>query len=746
MNEYIQDAFALIRGHPRISNVEIVEDESNSTWIIKGRFDVELPSTWKAQGESPYGVRAFEDVWISFPAAYPNRAPVVSLRADFNPNVPHLNYYRSGDRVQPCVAHGDLLEIIHSEGIGRLLFQIFDWLEKAAYNKLIDKRFGWEPTRRVRGGDEIHLNVDQIVGNAPKMGGLQHYCVTSFGMAGEAPLLARLPQLQESKRIRPEHISTLLTIEQSGVEGVFVRLVPLSICWPLLDANGEFPVFDIFRPDNIYTLEQLRQRAQDYSCDISFDSLINSLTYAVKQRPSVPPLPVFVVLPVLRPFPLIGQTTPYELLAYRIDVPIPGGLDNGAAIKVQPVTIFDTLSVGLLRRTSGLDEKTVGVKSTFIGCGSLGSKVAMHMARCGFSPDLLIDQGNFAPHNSARHVLYPDNAFGAGGKAQQLSRIISQYQDGKVPRTYSRSVQDFTRLPIAKHSPLNDPAAFAVNTTASNMVRQCLSESDFPARIIEACALDLGESGLMTIEGSARNPSTSDLMARAYEELRQIGKLKVGQDANRNQLRIGVGCNSVTLPMSDSRISLIAAGVAQSLTDIHKKGLPDSGLISIASLSADAMSINWVHTSLAATQIADLSDTGRWRVRVLDSAHKKIASDVASHSQTETGGLIVGRVSTISREIYIVDVLPAPPDSTRQSSLFVLGTEGFQATVAAYDKSGQGALWCIGTWHSHLGAFGPSQMDIDTADQLVGKIKGAAVLLIHRPDGYSAVVREDVAA
>lgn len=745
MNEYIQDAITLIRGHPRISKIEIDDDASKSTCIVKGQFDVELPSTWKAVGESPYGVRAFEEVWISFPAAYPNKAPLVTLRADFNPNVPHLNSYRFGERVQPCVAHGDLLEIIHSEGIGRLLFQIFDWLEKAAYNKLIDKQFGWEPTRRVRGGDEIHLNVDLIVGDAPRMGGVQYYCLPSIGMNGKPSLLARLPRLQQAKRIRPEHINALMKVE-TFADGSYFRLSPMSICWPMLNADGEIPISDTFRPDTVNTLEQLRARAEEYSCDISFDSLIKSLTFAVKQRPAAPPLPVFLVLAVLRPCSLIGQTSPYELLAYRIDVPIPDGLDNESAITVQPVTIFDTLSIELLRRTSRLDEKTFALKSTFVGCGSLGSKVAMHMTRCGFSPDLLIDQGSFSPHNSARHVLHPDNAFEAGGKALQLSQIISQYQDGTAPLCYSGPIQDFSLLPQSKRSPLFDPASFAVNTTASNMVRQYLAGSEFRARVVEACALDLGESGLMTIEGDARNPSTNDLMTRAYEELRQIGKLKVNQDVNRNQLRIGVGCNSVTLPMSDFRISLIAAGVAQSLTDIHKNGLPDSGSISIALLGADTMSINWTHTSLAATKIANLSDTGSWKVRVLDSAHQKIAADVASYSKRETGGLIVGRVSTISREIFIVDVLPAPPDSIRKPSLFVLGTKGFQDTVAAYDESGQGVLWCIGTWHSHLGAFGPSQMDIDTADQLKGKIKGAAVLLIHRPDGYSAVVREDVTA
>ena len=122
-------------------------------------------------------------------------------------------------------------------------------------------------------------------------------------------------------------------------------------------------------------------------------------------------------------------------------------------------------------------------------------------------------------------------------------------------------------------------------------------------------------------------------------------------------------------------------------------------------------------------------------------AHRKMSEDVLRYPTVETGGIIVGRVSTAAREILVTDILPAPDDSARSPAQFVLGINGRDALVNAYEATAGGVLWCLGTWHSHLEDVGPSPLDQQTADVLQLAMQRLTVLLIHRPGGYSAIVR-----
>lgn len=125
---------------------------------------------------------------------------------------------------------------------------------------------------------------------------------------------------------------------------------------------------------------------------------------------------------------------------------------------------------------------------------------------------------------------------------------------------------------------------------------------------------------------------------------------------------------------------------------------------------------------------------------MLDIAHQKMITDVAKYPTVETGGLIVGRCSPIQREVIILDVLDAPPDSIRSPAKFVLGVDGLRDNIMQYNDSGANVLWCLGTWHSHLQPSGPSAIDMTTSKSIEGLLKGAVVMLIKHSQGYEAIV------
>jgi hypothetical protein len=173
-NVHIDDAIGAIRAHPRVCGVESREMNDGSGITVTAEFDTNLPSTWKANGASPTGIKAIEAVEIFFPSDFPAKAPYVSLCPDFNANLPHINPHRRGERVPPCIVYGDLLEALHSDGINRLPIQIADWLERAGENNLIDPKLGWEAMRRDQHNHLIYLDVDQLVANIPKIVGCNY--------------------------------------------------------------------------------------------------------------------------------------------------------------------------------------------------------------------------------------------------------------------------------------------------------------------------------------------------------------------------------------------------------------------------------------------------------------------------------------------------------------------------------------------------------------------------------------------
>lgn len=475
--------------------------------------------------------------------------------------------------------------------------------------------------------------------------------------------------------------------------------------------------------------------ASAYSVALNLDTVSRSVS-------SKQPVPIYIALAVRRPIHLIGLKTDYELLTYRIDIHPKKGPVLPDDARVSAALIAAPLSPSLLRQASGIESEQVHTQLGLVGCGSLGSKVAIHVARAGYFPCVLVDSDRFHVHNAARHALFPSQ-FGYGAsKAKQLATELGTFSGGRKPDIFDRSI---TQLPFDSgkfETFFSGENSVLLNTTGTHSVRHFVANASFRARVMEACLLNLGSAAVVTLEGAGRNPSTTDLMAHAFEQLRADGLLQPPVTGQEGVVGVGVGCNTITLPMSDANISLVAAGVGQATLRLFQDGLTETGTASIARVGSDGMSVNWKHEEVGKTHVAHVAGSNSWSVRVLDVTHRKICTDVANYPTVETGGVIVGRVSPTQREIVIVDVLEAPPDSQRSAAAFVLGVDGLTARIEAYNESGRGVLWCLGTWHSHLQPIGPSATDVAAANKLEGTIAGAVVLLIRRPDGYSALVRD----
>lgn len=732
----IEDAIEAFERHRPTTKIAEVRALVDGAFIINVKFDTNLPSRWSSAGVNPDGVRSVEDVEVFFPVGYPSKEPLFSLRPDFNSNLPHINPHSKGARVPPCILAGSNLELLHSEGLFGLISQMAEWLKNAGRQNLINLDQGWEPMRRDQVQNYIYIEPENLL-DAKQFGQHELFSTDCWHSKSTSSSLAFSPKRWEGATIRPQQFQRLFKIQPIS-EDIEERPSLIAICWPSSTDKGIPAVHDKYLPDTVETMADLALRINELGCKKAYDAFTGNINYLAKQIPSGLMLPIFLILPVLRPTKIIGYTSNYEYLGYKVEAKTPDMLSNNS-VQVSAVAFLSRTNKEILRRTSGFSSETTGLIVTYLGCGSVGSKLALHSTRSGFPPALLIDQEMLAPHNVARHALFPRHCT-LQSKARILAHEVSTF-DSKKPKVIETNFISNNLFIEPLYEALNGVGKVLVNTTGSHAVRQYLASSKISARVIEGCLTKQGEVGILTIEGNDRNPNCDDLMIAAYDILRINNYLSAPMSHEESMLRVGVGCNSVTLPMSDTRLSLLTAGMSQVILDGHIQGLPEVGRVSVGLVGKDGMSVAWHHKTLQETHIAQASGLPGWTVRVLDSAHKRIMDDVARYPDVETGGLIVGRCSTIQREVIISDVLSAPPDSTRLPSEFVLGIAGLADSITTYNESGANVLWCIGTWHSHIQPSGPSRIDIATSKSIEGLLKGAVVMLIKHPQGYEAIVR-----
>lgn len=650
---WIEKAHKYIAEHNAFENVSDINFINNGeSAIMSALVKVNLPSKFNKAGVTAIGVRRKENVHFIFPESFPLKAPVIKLRDDFPRCFPHIN--PSEKNVYPCIYEGSLSELLQqSEWMNGILNQLMNWLEKAASNDLLNYDQGWEPMRNDLDLGFMCYDIDRLLSAYAKQGTFlsQEICFIKnnrFIFAGFFPAK-----------------------EQIKSHAIFA-LTP--------DVVGNY------LPNTIITLSDL----YDYSNSIGLSDIKNfieeiDIKFIDEDK-------IFVVLCVKRPVNVIGTNSKVEFLNFVVSKSKHRTKKSRELKRTLPDCKVDMLShitlksPALLKRISGTKTQLNEVKNiALIGCGSLGSKIGIHLARNGNGPFLCIDQDIFMPHNNARHALTLTDI---DNKATLMAISIQNISGVSAKSTKDAFNEDFCSSRVI------------IDTTASFSVRNFLmSKEDLPP-IISCGLYEKGRVGLLLLENKNNTCRLIHIWADLYQRAltdRNIHQILFGSE--QDNVMIGQSCSSQTMIVDDARISLMAATMSLKIQNVLEEGFSEKAEIMLTQYDNDYS----LHTQMySLPEFIRIQSIGKdWKAFISESVIEQMRDIMHDKSPNETGGVLLGSVFLYPKTIVISGIIQAPSDSIETPTLFILGVEGLETKIKEIEKATNGKVTYLGTWHSH---------------------------------------------
>lgn len=737
-----QDAIMQLQRHHGLQICKVTENDA--TCIVDVNINVPLPSRAKVNGKSVTGVLAVEPCVICFTEDWPLKAPSIKLRKDFPLNLPHINPHKPGHLVSPCLFEGSLDEMLHRFGLDRIIDQLIEWLRSAAADQLINMEQGWEPTRRDDCPGTLVFSAEKAIAEVPMDGTILTvngiYVSVNDHVHGYSELLPEEANFtQNIREIKSGKVA-------SGNVQIFLARA--------VDADRLPQIVSTYQPESVHDLDSLKTRAQELGIDI--DTLLEKLdTYyrcSVMQvdqdcRSWSQGLLAFIILLVQRPAQIVGSPgRDVELLPYLVRYEISSNPLVERKAEVTPAFHTHILSPALLTKASGIDPVNTSIPIVLLGCGSLGSKVALHMGRAGFGKLTFVDNESMSPHNLARHAVvknpgvYFSKVESMQDAFRQLSHNDTRGYDEDVTRILLQPDQ-FSKVIGCENGLILDTTASLTVLVAETMSEQLDSSS---MRLVRSSMYGQGRCTVIMLEGSDRSCRVDDLVSYLFDQCRDNEALRhaiAGESSDPTRLFVGDNCRSLTTLMPDSKVSKAAALVAEQIQNWLADGLPTQGHLIFGVEELNKIGIRWFDIVVEPSIVLEVNDDGGWHIRVLNHVAQAIDNDARHWGNIETGGAILGHVDFQTKTIILAGLVFAPLDSVRESLRFVLGTEGLISALRQANEDSIGYLMFVGTWHSH--PMGGSHSGIDKATLLkIAQDAGGlpAVSLIWTPSGFNCAV------
>jgi integrative and conjugative element protein (TIGR02256 family) len=386
----------------------------------------------------------------------------------------------------------------------------------------------------------------------------------------------------------------------------------------------------------------------------------------------------------------------------RIQRGEPSSID---AITVAPVEVHFEMDRELGAAVSGTGKPDLS-NAILIGAGSLGSQLAISLAREGSYRWTIVDEDVLLPHNFARHALFP-SATGIP-KAEALAATLSEL----LCETPKALVCDFLK-PNDECSEILEvrlnSSQIIIDASASVAVSRHLADlNEVGGRRVSIFFNPSGTSLVILCEDRARNSCLRDLEAAYHRLVQTHNELSDHLRTIDVSMRYSGSCRSATNRIPASNAALLSALAAKQLR---------------VAISLDAATIG-VWKLEESGEISSIFETpqkfkpiaiGDWEIRVDEALLASLAALRSSRLPNETGGILLGVVDTDRKLMHLVHALDAPPDSKEEPTAFERGTQGLLSVFRTAQSRSMHQLTYVGEWHSHPNnsAVMPSAIDID---------------------------------
>lgn len=406
-----------------------------------------------------------------------------------------------------------------------------------------------------------------------------------------------------------------------------------------------------------------------------------------------------------------------------------------SAVTVEPLRVVYELTRAAANWVSGITASNSERLCVLVGAGALGGQVYLTLARMGWGSWTLVDDDVFLPHNIVRHVL--------GDESVGLYKVRALEQTAKFLVPYNQPAAAFVAnaMECVRDESLAgifQDATVIVDTSASIAVARALALNvKTQARLASAFLTPSGRDSVVMIEDRNRAFRLDILEQQYYRAILRDDRLQNHLHIPKDVLRYSGSCRDVTTIMGQDDILIHAGIVARHI----RLGVEQNeAQLSISCLS-DNGNIERLRITLSSPRATEMNG---WKVSYDDGLIDRCFELRSRKLPKETGGILVGYFDVPRKTVYLVDALPAPPDSVEHTTAFIRGTKGLRESLNRIRERTAKVVDYVGEWHSHpIGvSVQPSYLDTDLLRQITEEMRSdgwPGVILISGDGGTCAI-------
>lgn len=624
-------------------------------------------------------IKEEEDILIYLKENYPYFAPsILFVRLHFSTEkIPHLNYGIPGTEIKmlnPCLFRGDINEWYYQNGPKKFCDRINEWFSDLVNGELMkDDGFETLRTENVNAILEIDYDyLDKYISNYKR-----GYGVSIFQMIKIRSKYFKMLNLEYSKNNDTNIIPCLFLFDREEVVDSYVNYQ--------FEKVSDLRKFPCGRLIN-FGIRKIRGKYFDSKKQNKLKNIV-------------------LILAVHRPMQVIGSFSNYEYIAVLMTYDANReDIDNFSIEKLAVIQSINKKTMERLSKTQKIEKKPV----VLFGCGALGSKISLHLARMGYTRQHLYDNDIFLPHNLVRHSQSSNYLIGAS-KSKVMESVINNFSLLNESKGYEMDIFDLKEI----------PEGILIDCTASKRILYwSISSKVIKNSMIRTEIYLDGKMGLTLIEGNQRNPDVLDMMIELYAkalENETICHWLNYESVEDVIYHIGFGCSSDTMVLDDATISNHAS-IIPGL--INKMRYLEAGMACINIFDVDNFENN--KTIFHKLESMEIFEIGKgWSVHIQKSIYEKIKN--YANEQLENAGLWIGRIDNKINRITIVDTF-IPVDNIRCKNNVVMGKEKVNLYLEEISKKTNNLIGYIGEWHTHISnSASPSKQDLGVFNEMKQK-------------------------